>query len=353
MVFDDLGGQLKNISRYLTPVRLVSAILALTLLGVGGWALWLWSYGVSPIPIPESAEVQIYIPPQTTFSGIRKVLVENRLIRNDRRFYQLAKFYKLTEKLKAGEYLFSPGLTHYQLLRALEKGATIQRPVTVPEGANIYQVADILAGGGWVERELFLDKVRDKAVVAAFKVQGESLEGYLFPDTYHLTRGQSAMEIIAMMVERGRQVRAQLGDLADNELKLSPHEVIILASIVEKETGVGEERPLIARVFLSRLKRKMRLQADPTVIYGLADFDGNLTKRDLLAITPYNTYQIRGLPAGPIANPGRAAIAAVLHPALESYLYFVSKNDGGHYFSKTLAEHNRAVRKYQKSKRYR
>lgn len=352
-ILDNSGRPLKNILQYLTPLRLVSALIVLALLGVGGWALWLWSYAASTSPFRGETPAQIYIPPQTTFSGIQKILVEHDIIRKDRRFYQLAKYYKLTEKLKAGEYLFSSGVTHYQVLRGLADGSTVHWPVTVPEGSNIYQVADILNAGGWVERELFLQKVRGKEVLAGFKVKAESLEGYLFPDTYNLMRGQTAMEIITMMVERGQQVRKQLGDLTANELKLSPHGVITLASIVEKETGVGEERPLIARVFLNRLKRKMRLQADPTVIYGLTDFDGNLTRRDLKKVTPYNTYQIKGLPVGPIANPGRQAIAAVLHPAKESYLYFVSKNDGSHYFSKTLAEHNRAVRKYQKSRKYR
>ncbi len=315
---------------------------------LAGFGLWLWSYAVTPMPMREGGELHVLIPPQTSLAGIERILAENGVIPPGRGFYVLARISRLSQRLQAGEYRFSPGQTPYHILRALAAGATVRWSVTIPEGSNIYQLADILSQGGWGERELFLDLVRDPEILARQGVRAASLEGYLFPDTYQLVRGQNPREIIALMLERGRQVRQELGDLRDNPLGLTPHEVLTLASIVEKETGAPEERPLIAQVFFNRLRQGMRLQTDPTVIYGLADFNGNLTRKDLQTPTPYNTYLINGLPPGPIANPGRAAIVAVLQPAPASYLYFVSKNDGTHYFSNDLAEHNRAVLKYQK-----
>lgn len=328
--------------------RLAVWLCAVAFLGLAGFGLWLWSYAVTPMPMREGANLHVLIPPKTSLAGIQNILAENGVIPPGRGFYYLARVSRLSQRLQAGEYLFSPGQTPDQILRVLAAGSTVRWSVTIPEGANIYQLADILAEGGWGERDLFLELVRDPDILARHGVRAASLEGYLFPDTYQLLRGQNPREIIGLMVERGRQVRQELGDLRDNALGLSPHEVLTLASIVEKETAAPEERPLIAQVFLNRLQQSMRLQTDPTVIYGLADFDGNLTRKDLETPSPYNTYLINGLPPGPIANPGRAAIAAVLHPASESYLYFVSKNDGTHYFSRDLAEHNRAVLKYQK-----
>lgn len=348
----DRGEKTKKVFSPLFILQFLAACFALAVLATVAWGLWLWSYAASPGPLSSAqGPVHVYIPARTTFSGIEKILTEQGVIRKDRRFFHLARYLKLTQKLKAGEYLFTPGQTPSQVLRLLEAGSTVHWPVTIPEGSNIYQIADILAAGNWAERQAFLDLVRDPQFLARFGIEAASLEGYLFPDTYNLMRGQSLDEIVGMMVRKGKEVRAALGDLGRNELGLTPHEVLTLASIVEKETATPEERPLIARVFLNRLERGMRLQTDPTVIYGLTDFDGNLTRKDLRHPTPYNTYVVKGLPPGPIANPGREAVAAVLHPARESYLYFVSKNDGSHHFSKTLAEHNRAVRKYQKRRK--
>ncbi|MFA6284768.1 MAG: endolytic transglycosylase MltG [Desulfurivibrionaceae bacterium] len=343
------GVRKKGKRRSSTIRRLAVWLGALVFFGLASFGFWLWSYAVTPMPMRDGGDIHVLIPPKTSLAGIEKILAENGVIPPGRGFYCLARVSRLSQRLQAGEYLFSPGQTPYQILRALAAGATVRWSVTIPEGSNIYQLAGILAAGGWGERELFLDLARDPEVLARHGVRAASLEGYLFPDTYQLVRGQNPREIIDLMVERGNQVREELGDLRNNPLGLSPHEVLTLASIVEKETAAPEERPLIAQVFLNRLRQRMRLQTDPTVIYGLTDFDGNLTKKDLETPTPYNTYQINGLPPGPIANPGRAAIAAVLHPASASYLYFVSKNDGTHYFSHDLAEHNRAVLKYQKS----
>ena len=189
----------------------------------------------------------------------------------------------------------------------------------------------------------------DEGFAASHNIDGPSTEGYLFPDTYVLSKGMGARQILDLMINRFWQVFNSL--VQGRDLPMSIREIVTLASIVEKETGLAEERPVIASVFLNRLKKRMRLESDPTVIYDLKDFDGNLTKKHLQAPSPYNTYRHLGLPPGPIANPGRASLEAVLKPAQTSYLYFVSKNDGSHFFSSTLKEHNRAVVRYQKRRR--
>jgi UPF0755 protein len=239
-----------------------------------------------------------------------------------------------------------------KILDLLTKGAVINYPVTIPEGYTMKQIAGLLHSEGLVDREKFLSLAHDRAVLDRHGIPGVNLEGYLYPDTYQLARGISASTAIETMVRRFWALVGPLRKRAQ-DMGMKMEEVIILASIVEKETGLAEERPTIASVFLNRLKRRMRLESDPTVIYGLKDFDGNLRREDLSSPTPYNTYVIRGLPPGPIANPGLEAIKAVLYPAKTNYLYFVSKNDGSHHFSKTFSEHEKAVRIYQKNKRRR
>ncbi len=313
--------------------------------------LWIRLYAVTPGPLQEENGVIVYVPPDTGFKGIETILISQGVIEPDPRFPIIARFMGVSKKLKAGEYQFTAGQTPYQVLKELESGSTLQRPLTIPEGANIYQIADIIAKQGCGSKERFLALVKEPQFIEGFGFNFDSLEGYLFPDTYNCSRGQDEKNIIKAMVGRFKEVFSEIGSQrAEGAPSLSAHEIVTLASIVEKETAVAEERPLIARVFLNRLKRGMRLQSDPTVIYGLANFDGNLTRRDLKEATPYNTYVIKGLPPGPIGNPGREAIEAVLNPADEKYLYFVSKNDGTHHFSKTLKDHNRAVVKYQKKR---
>ena len=209
------------------------------------------------------------------------------------------------------------------------------------------QIIQILARDNWIKPDRFLALTKDADFIKKIGFNLENLEGYLFPDTYTLTRDTVTEEkLITMMTNRFQVIWNDLEQ--DLPAGLSRHQAITLASIVEKETGMSDERPLIAQVFLNRLKKKMRLQSDPTVIYGLQEnFDGDLTRKDLQQKNPYNTYVIDGLPPGPVCSPGRDSILAVLHPADVPYLYFVSKNDGSHHFSTSLKDHNRAVRKYQ------
>jgi UPF0755 protein len=317
--------------------------------------LWLSAYSFAPVAAPaptEPAEIAVLIPPDLFFPAIEQKLIAAGLIRRDRRFLLTAHLMGVANSLKAGEYIFSGKLTPYRILRELHKGSMVQRPITIPEGANLEQIAELLGQGGWLKPDRFLELSHDRRFIARLGLNLETLEGYLFPDTYLFERGgHDAATIITTMVTQMRKVLAETGAAAGlPRANLSVHQLLTLASIVEKETGQTLERPLIARVFLNRLQKGMKLQTDPTVIYGIRNFDGNLTRAHLGEFTPFNTYVISGLPPGPIGNPGRAAIEAVMQPAQGPYYYFVSKNDGSHYFSKTLAEHNRAVSKYQKKR---
>lgn len=312
--------------------------------------LWISVYAFVPAALPVQAGTTVVITPDLFFPAIEKKLLDAGLIEEDPRFLLTAHLMGVANSLKAGEYLFPESPAPYRVLRQLALGEGIQRPVTIPEGANLEQIAEILDGGGWIGRERFLALSRDREFIRGLGLDLESLEGYLFPETYLFERGiHDGATMIRAMVNQMRRILVETGAEAGlPEAGLDRHQVLTLASIVEKETGRDSERPIIAGVFLNRLKKGMRLQSDPTVIYGIENFDGNLTRRHLGDPTAYNTYRISGLPPGPIGNPGRAAIEAVMQPAPGDYYYFVSKNDGSHYFSETLAEHNRAVARFQK-----
>ncbi|RLB35311.1 MAG: endolytic transglycosylase MltG [Deltaproteobacteria bacterium] len=277
-------------------------------------------------------------------------LEKRELIRSKEFFLLWARFKGYGKHIKAGEYSLGAYMSPVEILEKLHRGIIITHPVTIPEGYTIAQIAQLLDDKGVVKKEVFLSLARDPAVLKRYGIPGPSLEGYLYPDTYRFGSGVSAEVVVDTMVRRFFQVVRPL-KARMSELGLSMKQVITLASIVEKETSRPEERPTIASVFLNRLKRGMRLESDPTVIYGIKNFNGNLTRKDLARKTPYNTYAIRGLPPGPIANPGLESIRAVVYPAKTDYLYFVSKNDGSHHFSRTLAEHNRAVQIYQKRRK--
>lgn len=285
-------------------------------------------------------------------SGLKSVAIEletRKLIKSKDLFIFWALLKGGSRDIKAGEYSLNQSMSPVTIFTILASGAVKTHPLTIPEGLAAEQIADILAQKGLVDKREFMALAMDKNLAASYHVDGQSLEGYLFPDTYLLSRDMGARQIIDLMIKRFWDIFSNLKK--GHETPMSLREIVTLASIVEKETGLAEERPLIASVFLNRLKRRMRLESDPTVIYGLKDFDGNLTKKDLQSPSPYNTYRNRGLPPGPIANPGRESLKAVINPAQTDYLYFVSRNDGSHYFSTTLREHNRAVIRYQKRRR--
>lgn len=274
-------------------------------------------------------------------------LYSNNIISSKTPFMLWARIMGYSRKIKSGEYLLSPRITPLKVMEILTRGVIITHAITVPEGFTRKQIAQLLSDKDLVDKKQFLELTDNPDLRKKYGVTGPSLEGYLYPDTYRFGRGLSAGSIIESMVSRFFSVVEPFKEsIAKSGMTLP--EVVTLASIVEKETGKDEERPIIASVFLNRLKKRMRLESDPTVIYGINDFNGNLTRKDLTTKTPYNTYVIRGLPPGPIACPGFEAIKAVLFPADTRYLFFVSKNDGSHHFSKTLQEHNNAVILYQK-----
>lgn len=329
--------------------RGVFTLLLLTLLVVVSFLFWVVQYSRTAGPQTAVQHVQVIIPRGASFGTIQTILAENQLIHDDIRFYLLARYYKFASRLRAGEFSLRTGQLPVEVLHDLVTAKSIQHKITISEGLNAREIADILAAGNWCSTQDFLSLAGDVAFIRQLGfTELQSLEGYLFPDTYYLTRYPlpTTAEIIERMVMRGNQVWKEIGgDLKDEKER---DRLVILASIVEKETGKPSERPRIAAVFYNRLEKGMRLQSDPTVIYGIPDFSGNITRKDLRRKHPYNTYVIPGLPPGAIGNPGRESLEAVLHPARENFLYFVSKNDGSHHFSRTLREHNRAVNRYQR-----
>lgn len=249
--------------------------------------------------------------------------------------------------LKAGEYLLQEGDNLIALFDSLEKGKTILRSITFVEGWSYKELFSALKNEQnlrWENSEQELQRLKEELTLV-----NDHLEGMFFADTYFYNKGQSAFELLK---KSNRILHAVLQEEWQNREQDLPfdnaYEALILASIVEKETGLASERPLIAGVFINRLNKKMRLQTDPTVIYGMGDnYQGNISKRHLQEYTPYNTYRISGLPPSPIAIVGRESIHAVMHPKVSNYLFFVAKGDGSHYFSPTLEEHEKAVRQYQ------
>jgi UPF0755 protein len=316
-----------------------------SLLLVIGLAGWYYQYVSTPAEGTGTAVV--YIPQGAGLRHIQTILAGEGVIRDDPRFLILARLNGSSNRLRAGEFAIARNLRPAAVLKILMQGEVIFHRLTIPEGLTMTRIAMFFAQASWVDDKKFLTLCTDPEFIHSLGINKDRLEGYLFPDTYVLVRGETtARIIITTMVRRFLSVWQEIG--TKKKPPLTRHQIVTLASIVEKETADPTERPLIARVFLNRLQKSMRLQADPTVIYGLPNFNGNLTKKDLKQDTPYNTYVIKGLPPGPICNPGRAAIEAVLHPADSQALYFVSKNNGSHQFSNTLKEHNRAVRKYQR-----
>ncbi len=282
---------------------------------------------------------------------ISRQLAEAGLIRDALKFTLLARIQGQETAIQAGEYLLSAAMPPEAILRDMITGRVRLYRLTVPEGFAVRQIADVVAKTGYGTSEDFLTACRAPRFLAMLDIPRASCEGYLFPDTYHFPASATPIQIVTAMVNRFWERFPDAWKTRAAEIGLSVHEVVTLAAIIEKETGAAFERPVISSVFHNRLKRRMRLQTDPTVIYGIANFDGNLTRKHLNTPTPYNTYIIPGLPPGPIANPGSAAIEAALYPADTDYLYFVSKKDATHHFSTTIAEHNRAVRKYQLRRR--
>jgi len=342
--------------KLLLRLTALAAALVLALAGLSAWIV----RGLY-VPAGVSQEQRSFvIPAGEAFSQVVRRLESEGLLPQRIGFgpavvVAYAQLRGLDRAMKSGEYALAPALSPVEILEKISEGKIATRPVTLPEGLNVWEIGERIEGSGIAAAREIVELAFSPEFAAELDVSADSLEGYLYPETYRFERGTDPRAILRAMVELGRE-RWTEDDLAALQRSgRSRHEVITLASIVEKETGVAEERPVIAAVFLNRLRRNMRLQSDPTVIYGIlreqGSFNGNLTKDDLQKRRPYNTYRMDGIPPGPIASVGIESIRAVLSPAQVSYLYFVSRNDGTHQFSNTLVEHNRAVIKYQKGGR--
>jgi len=294
-------------------------------------------------------QTEITISPGQSFSSVLTGLHRQGLISSVWKLKLYARFKGYDKKLRAGEYLIPAGASSERILDLLVQGKVMLHRITVPEGYSLRQIAETVGRAGLVPEAEFLAAANDPLLMNEFKISGNSFEGYLFPDTYFFSRQTSAREIIEVMVHRFNEVFSNDWKERATSLGLSIHQVVVLASIVEKETGVDAERPVIASVFRNRMGLGMRLESDPTVIYGIENFDGNLTRTHLRTPTPYNTYTQQGLPPGPIASPGRKSLEAVLYPADTPYLFFVARKDRTHQFSATLTEHQKAVSAHQLS----
>ncbi len=311
------------------------AVVVLLLLAAGG--AWVYLQKQFEAPGPLAQEAVLVIPRGAGLATISADLSDAGVISDPLVFEFGVRLFADATALKAGEYAFAPGSSMQEVAALIASGRTVVHRLTVPEGLTSVEIVALL----------------DEAEALEGEIAEVPPDGALLPETYHFHRGDARADVLARMRQSMTEALAEVwAQRAENLPLKSPEEALVLASIVEKETGVDGERALVAGVFVNRLNKGMPLQSDPTVVYGItlgkAPLGRSLTRQDLAQATPYNTYQIGGLPPAPIANPGRAALEAAVKPAQTEYLYFVASGDGGHTFAKTLAEHNRNVAKWRK-----
>ncbi len=281
-------------------------------------------------------------------SGIRKLAAELKsggIIRSSWHFVLMTRLRGDAHRLKAGEYLFSDDMTPDMILNKIVAGEVDYRKFTLPEGYSVYQAAELLEQQGYFKKAAFLEKCRDRELLLRLGINEFSAEGYLYPATYNLSRDGGEEQLLQQMVGQFNKAYAALGAV-EGARRFTRHEIVTLASIIEKEAVSPEEKPLISSVFHNRLRLGMPLQSDPTAVYGVRAFSGRVSKADIQRPSPYNTYLNKGLPPGPIGNPGKEAVQAAMNPAQTDFLYFVARQDGTHQFSRNLADHNRAVVRY-------
>lgn len=303
------------------------------------------------LPAPgQHGTAEIRIERGEPLSAVVEQLRERAVITNPRLFILWSRLLAVEKKIHWGRYRFELPMSPGDVLDQMVLGTGAFRRITVPEGLTVKEIAGLLEGAGIARGDRFLAEARRPELLFRLGLEGQGIEGHLFPDTYFFTPHTTEGEIVMAMTDQFRHNFSRAMQEKLRQLGWSLHQLVTLASLIEKETGDEAERPLVSAVFHNRLKRKIPLQSDPSVVYGLKRFSGQLTRQDLQSPSPYNTYRIRGLPPAPICNPGLASLVAALYPAEVPYLYFVSKNDGSHLFSVTLAEHNRAVEKYQGKK---
>lgn len=334
-------------------IRKVLGVLVVLALVAAGAAWWLYNRVVTPYRGFVGEEVFVELPAGASVSAIASRLADAGVVQDVMTFRLAARVSGQERRLQAGEYRFAESAAPLDVVDRVARGDVFVMPITFREGLTIREMADVFAASGLGAADDFLAAAARTELVAALDPRADDLEGYLFPSTYTLARRTTADQLVRAMVMEFERAYGRLRADADAR-GLNARQLVTLASIVERETGAPEERPMVAAVFLNRLRIGMPLQTDPTVIYAMmrvGRWNGNITRADLQMDHPYNTYRNYGLPPGPIAAPGRASLEAVLNPADVPYLYFVSRNDGTHVFSSTLTEHNRAVDEWQRRRR--
>lgn len=325
---------------------LVVLVLVAPLAVLGGrFALFLRTAVAPPAP------VQVTVAPALAIGETAARLATAGVVADGGQFRWLVRLRGADGAIKSGVYEFSRAATPDQVLARLRAGDVVRRRLTIPEGFTVRDIARRIEAAGFGRSDEVLALLRDPELLQRLDFPAPTLEGFLFPETYFFAVETRPRQVLQTMLKEFRRRLTPELVAAGRRHGLTPLQLVTLASVVQKEAGRSDEMPLIASVYHNRLRRRMPLQADPTVIYGIANFDGNLTRRHLETWTPYNTYRIAGLPPGPIASPGAEALRAAAFPAETRFLYFVARGDGSHAFSATLSEHNENVRRYQLRRR--
>lgn len=331
----------------------LTVILAVMLVMGVIFAALLYQYATTPASASQDGQV-VEIKPGMTLKQVAHLLADKELLSEPSTFMLYTYLQGEQNHIQAGEYRFSPSMPPRDILEALTSGMAVLYTVTIPEGYRITDIAGLLEAKGLVDKPAFIEATRNRELLESLHIPSGSLEGYLYPETYKFSKAGGARRIVQTLLDTFKERVLQPERVQQAEaMQFTFHEIVTLASLIEKETGLGKERKLISSVFHNRLAKNMRLQTDPTVIYAMVNFDGNIRKKDLSIDSPYNTYKHFGLPPGPIASPGLESIQAALDPEETDFLYFVSRKDGSHQFSTNYKDHIRAVQKYQLSHRAR
>ena len=303
-------------------------------------------------PSREKVWKEVQVAEGMSFKAIAGVLQKEGIIRYRSYFEIIGRLQGISRTVRVGYYGLGTHMSLWEVLEALRKGKVIEYEVVIPEGYNLYQIGWTLSGTPLIsDPQEFIGLVKDKKYVHSLGVNADTLEGYLFPDTYYLPKGIKVEDIAKRMVQRYKALFNDSYRKRAGELGFTENQILTLASIVEKEAKVDEERKLISAVYHNRLQAGMKLQADPTAVYGTKAWVTRVTANDLKRDSPYNTYIHKGLPPGPIANPGEGAILATLYPEQVDYLFFVAQGDGSHFFSRDYGSHSKAVKRYRFNKK--
>ncbi len=327
-------------------INKISRSVLISFLVIALFFVLLINYSTSSID-KRNLNVVVDIPTGSGFLKVTEILNQAGLIKNRVFFYSLAFMKRATRSIRSGEYEFNTSLTPAAMIDKLLRGEIKIHKVVIREDLSMREIAAVLIRGKLINKENFFELAGDEEFLESLGIEADSIEGYLFPDTYFFDRSMSTRQIMKIMVNQfWKKVTPEMIKRA-KEMKLDVHQFVTFASIIGKESGDYAEKPMISAVFHNRLRKKMRLQSDPTAVYDLDNFGGKILRSHLKRKSPYNTYLIRGLPPGPIANPGLSSLKAVLYPAPVKHLYFVSKNNGSHFFSASLMEHIKAINRYR------